>query len=167
MKPSLYWIDAQVGLATLPHPRGSDWLEDELKALYQAGIRVLVSLLTPPEVDDLALKEEPALCAARGIAFVSFPIPDREVPSSARLTWGLVRELDQKLKAGQGVGIHCRSGIGRASLLAACILVSRGEAPDAAFAQIAEARGRPVPDVEEQRAWVDRFAQSLASGSLR
>jgi hypothetical protein len=41
-----------------------------------------------------------------------------------------------------------------ASVLAAAVLVEEGLDPDDAWRRIAEARGRPVPDTEEQRAFV-------------
>jgi protein-tyrosine phosphatase len=59
--------------------------------------------------------------------------------------------------------VHCRQGIGRAALIAASVLAENGESPDAAFARIQQARGRPVPDTEEQRNWVRRFAASTTS----
>src|SRR5262249_30239083 len=48
---------------------------------------------------------------------------------------------------------------GRSSLVAACVLASCGERPEAALERIARARGRPVPDTAEQREWVLRFAE--------
>ena len=38
-----------------------------------------------------------------------------------------------------------------------------GEAPDRAFSRIERARGRPVPDTDEQREWVRRFATDPGS----
>jgi hypothetical protein len=40
----------------------------------------------------------------------------------------------------------------------ASALAMLGIAPSQAFMQIRAARGRPVPDTEAQRAWVERFA---------
>jgi hypothetical protein len=49
-------------------------------------------------------------------------------------------------------------GIGRASLIAASVLVALGASVDKAFAAIASARRFPVPDTWEQREWVEAFA---------
>src|ERR1700743_3176736 len=55
MKP--YWINpgANGRLAIVPRPRGGDWLADDLHALRREGIDILVSLLTPSEVEELGL----------------------------------------------------------------------------------------------------------------
>jgi protein-tyrosine phosphatase len=65
--------------------------------------------------------------------------------------------LDE-LWAGKTVAVHCRMGIGRSALIAACLLKSQGIGVDEAFAMISRARGFSVPDTEEQREWVQGFA---------
>jgi protein-tyrosine phosphatase len=52
------------------------------------------------------------------------------------------------------VAVHCWGGVGRSSLIAAAVLVGRGTDAEQAWARIAEARGVPVPETDEQRAWV-------------
>jgi len=61
--------------------------------------------------------------------------------------------------SGKSVTIHCRQSVGRSALLAATLLVEAGINPDEAFRRIEAARGCPVPDTPEQRAWVERFSQ--------
>jgi protein-tyrosine phosphatase len=53
--------------------------------------------------------------------------------------------------------IHCRQGIGRSGL-AACLLAKTGLSPGAAIEMVSAARGVPVPETKEQRAWIDRYA---------
>jgi hypothetical protein len=48
-------------------------------------------------------------------------------------------------------------------LLAACLLVSTGLSPEAAFGQLTQARGCPVPETSEQRQWVEGFAPELVA----
>ena len=80
---NLYWIKAQeLRLAIVARPRGGDWLLDDLKSLKQAGIEVLVSLLTGAESHELGLLEEAQCCKEVGIVFLTFPIEDRAAPSS-------------------------------------------------------------------------------------
>lgn len=66
-----------------------------------------------------------------------------------------------QVRAGKSVAIHCRQGVGRSALVAACVLVLRRVLVNEAFEKIEEARGCAVPDTEEQRAWVSQFAESL------
>ena len=80
------------------------------------------------------------------------------MPASPNATLELARCLKAKLEAGKNVAIHCRAGVGRAPTLAACVLLLAGMEPDAAFQRIQAVRGARVPDMPEQKEWVDQFA---------
>ncbi len=163
MKTKLFWIEGPWPgrLAILPRPRGGDWLEEEVRSWQQAGVGAVVSLLIPEEVADLDLIQEAELCRANQIDLVSFPIVDRSVPPSRKATVALVQRLDALLTAGTNVVIHCRQGVGRAAVIAACTLVQAGGDPEAAFHRVSAARGCPVPETSEQRNWVAAFARAL------
>jgi protein-tyrosine phosphatase len=159
---SLYWINHHgVRLAILARPRGHDWLPDDLRRLRRAGVDVIVSALTSPEVKELGLEGEAEEYAQSGLRFVSFPIADRPAPTSPTSFTALVDRLAEYSKNGKAIAIHCRAGIGRSSMIAACVLVKNGLSPDAAFQTIEEARGCPVPDTHEQRQWVELWASDL------
>lgn len=158
MRPEISWIDC-VGeglVGIMPRPRGGDWLGDEIQAIAKAGVGVLVSLLTADENAELGLQDEERLCGEYGIRFISFPISDRGVPSSIPEAKQTVDLIFEELRAGRSVVVHCRMGIGRSALVAACLLKSQGIGVDEAFAMISRARGFAVPDTEEQREWVRR-----------
>jgi protein-tyrosine phosphatase len=159
MRSSIYWLRLRGAgrLAIMPRPRASDWLPDEIADWKVEGVNVVVSLLEQHEVAELELHEEPTCCRRAGIEFVSFPIRDRGVPESTRETERLIRSLSDAVANGKAVAIHCRAGIGRSSVIAACILVRHGYDVDSAFDTIARARGLAVPDTDAQRAWVTAF----------
>ena len=163
VRPDVYWINGPWPgkLAILARPRGADWLEDEVAGWKEAGVNVVVSLLTRGEDSELGLVDEGELARRHGLTFISFPIADYSVPSSTGELGQLVSNLERSLAQGNHVGIHCRQGIGRSSLVAACVLVRSGESPNTAFENISSARGRPVPDTDEQRNWVTAFASNL------
>ena len=167
MRSNIYWIPgAWAGrLAILARPRGNDWLNDEILGWCDAGVQVVVSLLGADEECELGLAEEATMAEASNLRFISFPIEDYGVPSSEDALHQLVKEVEQLLDQGQNVGIHCRAGIGRSSLVAACLLVSGGQAVEASFEQIQKARGVPVPDTVSQRTWVADFAHTSLSAS--
>jgi protein-tyrosine phosphatase len=141
----------------MPRPR-NDCLAEEVVDWRAAGIELVVSLLEPWEMAELGLGSEAEQCAAQGIAFLAFPIPDRGVPKSRLDTVKVVEEVAAFVQQGRAAAIHCRAGIGRSSLMAACVLAVLGHDVDAAFDMIARARSTPVPDTDEQREWVVSFA---------
>jgi protein-tyrosine phosphatase len=157
----LYWIKgrAECRIAIMARPRAADWLEDEVAAWKEAGLTTVVSLLERAEILSLGLSEEAQVCAALGIDFLSFPIPDRAPPGSLVATDALLESLRSRLQANHRIGIHCRAGIGRSALIAACLLWKLGEDPKQIFTIIEQARGVPVPDTEAQRQWLTRFIQ--------
>jgi protein-tyrosine phosphatase len=166
MRTELYWIEGpwRGRLAIMPRPRGGDWLEDEIQSWRRSGVDVVVSLLTREERTELNLPEEEALCRANGIEFVSFPIVDRSVPSSAEAFSEQVIKLAEQLANGQNIAVHCRQGIGRAALVAIGLLVVSGLEPSAAIERVGAARGCVVPETPEQRRWIIEFAKSLVTG---
>jgi protein-tyrosine phosphatase len=163
MRTEVYWIEGPWPgrLAIVPRPRGGDWLEDEISSWKRMGIQAMVSALTREENAELDLAQEWDLCEKMRIDFIVFPIADRGLPPSTKAALDLVRRLEQRLALGENVAIHCRQGIGRAALLAACVLVASGVDPASAWERIAAARGCEVPDTNEQREWVVRFVRDL------
>lgn len=156
MSTELHWVDvAWPGkLALAARPRGGDWLEEELSAWRAAGVDVVVSLLTPEEEESLDLKQEAGLTRAQGMEFVSFPIGDRQVPTSRGALTSTLEKLNLALSSGKNVAIHCRQGIGRTGLVAASLLVTKGWKPTAAVEHLSSSRGIPIPETEEQRCWI-------------
>jgi protein-tyrosine phosphatase len=128
LQPDIYWLREieDVRLAIMPRPRNGEWLADEIAGFRGAGIDTVVSLLEAQEVRELCLGDEPSLCEAAGMQFVSFPVADRGVPSNPAAFAPLVGALVRQLRSGDAVAIHCRAGIGRSGLLAGCVLGSLG-----------------------------------------
>lgn len=155
MPPELFTIrrDGPGRLSTMARPHGGDRLPDELSGLVSAGVDVLVSLLSDPEVAGLQLEQEGPLATRLGMEFHRLATPDLQVP--ARLaTLELVAVLRERLAGGAGIAVHCHAGIGRSSTLAAAVLVLDGDAPADAWARISAARGLPVPETDGQREFV-------------
>lgn len=161
MKPTIYWIEGpwKGRLAILPRPRGGDWLEDEIRGYRASGIDGIISALTDEEMEELDLLQEERLSRANGLQYMSFGIPDRGVPESSKKTAALLQTVADKLAEGENFAVHCRQGVGRSAMLAACLLALAGIKPDKAFQTITAARGCPVPDTVEQREWVGKFAR--------
>jgi protein-tyrosine phosphatase len=155
MCANLYTVayDGPGRLSTMAMPRGWDRLPDEMTALREAGVDVLVSALTPGEVEEEGLAQEAHFADRAGLRFVSVPINDMSVPHHEDVLPDL-RLLAGELGEGRYLVTHCWAGIGRSSLLAASLMVLNGMVPDEAWRRISEARGRTVPETTAQRDWI-------------
>jgi len=158
----LHWIEIRAPgrIAIMARPRAEEWLEAEVNEWKESGIDVVVSLLEHDEISELRLRREAELCRSNGIDFISFPIPDRGLPESRHDALQIARLLATGLRDGRSIAIHCRAGIGRSSVIAACALICSGIDAEEALALISEARGLIVPDTDEQRDWVVAFGNA-------
>ena len=147
-----YWINAQ--LAIVPRPYGGRGLDEEMLALREAGVDVVVSMLEPFEAMAVGLGMEEAAATSAGIDFINFPIPDRGVPTSLPQFTEFLTDLEARLAQGKRIGIHCYGCIGRSPVVAASLLIRSGIPAEDAWYQIENARGFPVPDTLEQFEWV-------------
>jgi protein-tyrosine phosphatase len=163
MGHGVYWIDTPTAarLATMSRPRAGEWLDDEIAGWRREGIGVVVSLLEADEVRELGLHREAGICGEHMMEFISFPISDRGVPASLHKAMALARLMVLRIGEGKAVAVHCRAGIGRSSLVAACVLVCSGFDTNTAFEMIGKARGMTVPDTGAQRDWVTAFQEAI------
>lgn len=141
-------------LAILGRPRAGDWLRDEIADWKAAGVTDVISLLQSHEVRELGLALEGEIARHLGLCFEEFPIPDRGVPASVQATHSLWARVEAKILDGGAVGVHCRASIGRAGLVVAGVLIRLGSTEMEAWQRASAARGRPVPDTDEQRLWL-------------
>jgi len=165
MRKELYWVDGpwRGKLAMSARPRGGEWLSDDIASWRRAGIDAVLSLLTPDEEHDMNLREEASEAKKQQMEFISFPIPDRQIPNSEPKWAGVLEEVTRTLSEGKNVVVHCRQGIGRSGLAVACLLVRKGMSPGAAVELASAARGISVPETPEQRDWIDHYAVSLTA----
>jgi protein-tyrosine phosphatase len=138
-------------------------LRDDLANWKRLGVDTVLSLLTPEEERDMDLRDEATEARSQGLEFASLPIPDREVPKSETKLAEALEDTNRALSGGKNVVVHCRQGIGRSGLVAACLLVKKGVSPGAAVELVSAARGVSVPETSEQRDWIDHYAVGLAA----
>lgn len=157
MKPDLFPVAVPSGaLAIVARPRGGDWLQDEMRALREARIDILVSALTEEEERELELIAEERFAAEAGMTFRRLRIPDRDAPAEEMTTIAVefLRELAGDLRRGSSIAAHCRMGLGRSAMIVASLLILTGTEADDAFTAVAKSRGFSVPDTAAQRKWV-------------
>jgi protein-tyrosine phosphatase len=144
-------------LVVCSRPRAGSWLEDDIVALRDANLDILVSALVPEEIAKLGIEGVPDLCRVHGIEFVHFPVGNLQVPVHGTARAALER-WHEALSVGRGLAVHCFASVGRSPTLAAALLVMAGVDPGEAWRRIEAVRGRQVPDTNEQRDWVLQFA---------
>jgi protein-tyrosine phosphatase len=156
-------IDGPGALAITPRPRGDDWLNDDVAALAQNGVGVLVSLLCDDEARDLGLQDEAAVCAQHSIEFISLPVTDMCAPDEESDFIAEVHRLAGLVSGGASVAVHCRQSIGRSGVLAVSIAIATGLDLESGLESVSVARGLRVPETREQMNWLRRNADRLSS----
>lgn len=157
MAAKIYWIHAfenNAKIGNMARPRGGEWLMDDLISLKKQNIDTLVSLLEKEEVRELDLNNEAELCQQVELEFISFPIPDRDIPPISKSTSELIYQLSAVIQSGRNLVIHCRMGIGRSSIIAGAVMIANGYSVKGLIEKISVARGLKVPDTKEQEQWL-------------
>lgn len=140
----------------MPKP-SAEWLSEDVAHYRALGINRIASLLTKDEAEELGLANEDAACVENHVAFCQYPIADREVPARHDFA-GFAQMIAGELTGNRNVAIHCRAGIGRAGLLACCVLQLLDITPEDAIRMVTDGRGVAVPDTDEQREFILSFA---------
>ncbi|WP_439470872.1 protein-tyrosine phosphatase family protein [Brevundimonas sp.] len=163
----VYWIglDTPGRLGVSRKPEGGDALDAQMEHLHRGMVDHVVSLLEPAEAAEFGLAEEGEAAQRHGIGFYNFPIVDHGLPGNVDHYVRVARAVDARLRSGQAIVIHCRAGLGRAPSLAICSLVAGGMNVDEAVLRVGRARGRPVPETDEQLAFVQSFAAHLKASA--
>jgi protein-tyrosine phosphatase len=152
----IFWIQGQQPppLAVVLCPRGGWGLRDALRAYHRGGIETLVSLLGEKEAERLGLADEGRIASKLGMQFLSFPMPDHDIPPDEAAFRAFAAGLAERLRFGERIGVHCLGSIGRSTMTASCALIELGWEPQAALDAVATARCCPVPDTDEQEEWI-------------
>jgi protein-tyrosine phosphatase len=148
-------------LATIAHPRGDAWPAERLSALAAAGVSVLVSALTPAELQQLGLGGTAEQAGRSGLEFIAFPAADGDGPrDEAAEVVRLARRLAEHVEGGRFVVTQSFGGLGRSTLLACTTLVLLGVSP-------AEALHRANGDTQTPvtRDWLYDVAASRLSAA--
>ena len=151
--PGRLWI--------MPRPQ-SETLPQQMMACREAGMDHLVSMLEPEEAIQLGLAEEARHCAVAGMSFHTHPITDFGLPELPSFT-ALTRQIHGWLAQGQGVGVHCRGGIGRSGMVTAGVLMVKGQSARDAITTVSVARGSTIPDTVEQGNFLSSFEKCVSS----
>lgn len=104
-----------------PMPYGNYDPQDAVLDLYgQAGIKVVVMLVSFEEAWQKTGLDLRCLYRDLGMQVIYLPIPDFDIPFAADLLSGL-SQVQAEALAGRAVAVHCNAGVGRTGLFMACL----------------------------------------------
>jgi len=159
-----YWVIPDRLLAG-KHPGGRNPQEVErrLGPLLEAGFNAFIDLTEPGEMPPY----EPYL--PDGAFYARKPIPDHGVPRQPSHMHEILATLDEWLRAGRRVYVHCRAGIGRTGTVVACHLIDHGLDPVQALSKLNHLwlqsdrsdTWPEVPETDEQRQYVLAFVPEV------
>ncbi len=169
--PSSYWVVPQLLLAG-GYPGDPDPDEHHLKvqSLVGAGIRKFVNLM---EEDETNLAGEPfvpyqdvaaKLCPE--VACVRHAIRDLSVPTVSQML-SILDTIDNTVKIGRPVYVHCWGGVGRTGTVVGCWLLRHGLAAPSDVLDVLmrlrqqdkERRHRMSPETGEQQRFVRQWPE--------
>lgn len=158
----VHWIglDTPGRLGVSRRPDG-ETLDEQIARLQHGMVDHVVSLLEPAEAASLGLADEAAACERHGVGFYNFPIVDHGIPANVEHYRRVAHAMNRRLRAGQALVVHCRAGLGRAPSLCISTLVAGGMNVDEAILRVGRARGRPVPETDEQYEFLKAFAAGM------
>ena len=166
--PNSYWVlPGQVLAGEYPATADPAATRERLARLLAAGVGCFIDLTQPEE-----LPPYQAALPLR-VEYLRKPISDHAVPDDPRHMEEILESLRQQLALGRVVYVHCRAGIGRAGLVAGCLLAESGYRGEAALAELnrlwrssaRSASWESVPETSEQSAYVRNWTPRVFSAA--
>ena len=149
-------------LAIMAKPDTSADPSSAFADLSEQGVTHLVSLLEPIEADLVGLRFEAMLCETQDIRFINFPISDMSVPLEMDAFLAMAADIYELVQRGQRVVVHCYAGIGRSGMMACAVIMQhKGTTASSAIEAVTKARGREIPDTNEQIRFIHGLEQTI------
>ena len=157
------------GVDPIPLPIGTGglWLcgkhfigPDPEAALARVGGSTVVCLNEAAEFAERYPAYHGWLVANVPVRAIWFPVPDLHAPDLDPML-DLLRQMHDRLEAGEVLLVHCGDGIGRAGTVAAALLITLGLSLEDAIVTVAEHRPMAGPEAGTQR----ELLELLAAGS--
>jgi ADP-ribosyl-[dinitrogen reductase] hydrolase len=117
-------------------------LNDDLLTIRNWGAIALVTLLDGSELNTLGVKELSNKAVSHNLAWIHLPIRNLSIPDEKfDEQWASAGpRLNQWLREGHRIVIHCKEGVGRAGIVAVRLMIELGMLPGQAIKAVQMAR---------------------------
>ncbi|MBD2588416.1 cyclin-dependent kinase inhibitor 3 family protein [Synechococcus elongatus] len=152
LPPSSHGLAGQLGMTLAPGRKSQgligqwdrDLITDLERLKHHYHCDRLVSLIEDHELVAIGIPTLYEAVRQQGIALSRLAIVDGGTPTDLETYQLLITDLIQALSARETIVIHCHAGLGRTGMLAASILVTKGQPPEAAIAAVRALRPRAI-----------------------
>lgn len=136
--PESYWVVPDRLLAgEYPGQFNEELTRKRIDALIEAGFNIFIDLTQPGErVPYTGILHEEAGLYDVNAAYHSFPIGDYGLPTPEQMHV-ILAAIDDGIRAGRKIYLHCWGGIGRTGTTVGCYLVRHGRTGVEALDQLA------------------------------
>lgn len=136
-----YWVEPGLLMAgEYPGSYTEEITRKRVIALIRTGVDMVVDLTQPGDSKPYwGVMLEEAEQMGSGVERVNFPIYDFTTPSRNQMN-GILDVIDEAVKSGKLVYVHCLAGIGRTGTVVGCYLVRHGYTGADALEQITTLR---------------------------
>ena len=119
---------AKIILTPCPGTKEAD-LSTSLNEIKATGAQAVLTFMTKAELDKNELSDIGKSVKGKGMSWFHLPIDDDEAPQAPFLTaWETAGPAVHRLiEQGKTIAVHCKGGSGRTGVVAAQILIERGE----------------------------------------
>jgi predicted protein tyrosine phosphatase len=162
-----YWVLPGRFLAgEYPGQISEEFTRKRIDALIEAGFDLFIDLTHPEEnLPYSRILQEEAKIYGVEADYCRFPIGDFGLPTPQQMN-SILDRIDESLRAGRKIYLHCWGGIGRTGTTVGCYLVRQGKTGEEALDQLsAWWRGVPKsryhlhsPETLEQMAFIRTWA---------
>jgi protein-tyrosine phosphatase len=139
-----------------------DLRADLHRLVDEYGTDVLVTILEVEEMEWMRIADLREHAVAHGMESLWYPVEDLNAPGDEELPEFLafLGDVLERLEGGRTVVVHCRGGLGRSGMVAACLLAVRDCEPERAIEVVRQARGPGAVEMPVQ----EDLVETVASG---
>jgi hypothetical protein len=165
-----YWVEPGRLLAgEYPGAKQEDEARQKLKTFISCGVTFFLDLTEESELVPYShLLSDPALNGGKRLTHYRVPIRDVNVPGSTSEMAAILDAIENALKDGDAVYVHCLGGVGRTGTVIGCYLTRSGISGEEALRKLAsmwrtvgKSKRKPLsPETPEQREFVRNWSET-------